>query len=85
MPSVDAAKRLNVEINIPGIQMSTCIWAPAGITMRELREALVSQLRLDPSYRQLVLERDGEQQRVSDDQLLEQVLQENSRLALIRE
>ncbi len=52
-------KRINIEINVPAISLTACIWAPESITMQELRQALVSQLRLDNSYRVLEVESDG--------------------------
>ncbi len=52
-------KQVNIEINVPAIALTACIWAPASITMRELAEALQSQLRLDQSYRVLEIEADG--------------------------
>ncbi len=67
-------KQVNIEINIPAIEMTTCIWAPGEITMQELRDALVSQLRLDPSYRTLWLEANGTRSELSGQEVLSDLL-----------
>ncbi len=69
-----SSSRLNIEINIPAIEMTTCIWAPAEITTQELRDALVSQLRLDPSYRALWLEANGTRSELSGQEVLSDLL-----------
>ncbi len=66
--------RVNIEINIPNISMTTCIWAPASITMQELRDALVSQLRLDPSYRNLSIEANGARSTLNGQEVLSDLL-----------
>ncbi len=67
-------KRINIEINVPAIALTACIWAPGSITMQELRAALVSQLRLDPSYRVLEVESDGARSVLNGAEVLKDVI-----------
>ncbi len=67
-------QRVNIEIHIPDISMTTCIWAPASITMQELRDALVNQLHLDPSYRALSIESNGARSTLSGQEVLSDLL-----------
>ncbi len=51
--------QVNIEISVPAIALTACIWAPDSITMRELAEALAGNFRLDKSYRVLEVEAGG--------------------------
>ncbi len=67
-------KQVNIEINVPVIALTACIWAPDSITMGELAEALAGNLRLDQSYRVLEVEMGGARTILNGDESLKDLL-----------
>ncbi len=74
--------RANVEIHVEDLDMTTCIRAPASITMGELARALVSQLRLDGRYRVLELDFNGSRVPLGGDEALHELLARSGEVRL---